>query len=104
MHITKCPLCRAANVVHPGEPPGIGDNYYNRCQAAALTGQRGYERLAHNFPLGWKPPRRSLTIRCGEPLVDASGNIRPPIPLNDFIKATRHDFAVESLRALIPAH
>lgn len=70
MQFAGCPLCRGINIVHPGDPPSKGYNFYNRCCNAALTG-RGSAN-------GRRPVKGSGL--CGFPLTTDSGAIRPSIP------------------------
>jgi len=94
-------VCRAANIVHPGEPPSDDpNNTFNRCTCHALTGTPGGPGPTSSsfcFEKSWRKPQRSATRVCGAPLTDEDGNVIQTIPLDDFITLTCKPFDVSQL-------
>lgn len=93
MRFTRCPLCGAPNIVHPGEPPANEPHTFrNRCTANALTGGTNHSGGV----------TRSASACCGFPLTDARGNIIP-FDSQRFVKLTRREFDAGALESAICA-
>jgi hypothetical protein len=101
---TRCPLCGAVNIVHPGEPPHTGFDFRNRCQAHALTGMHGASGAFSqtHYATSWWNPKRSDSKSCGFPLASATGEILP-FDYERFKAFCRDDFDPQALERLVRA-
>ncbi len=98
MQFTRCPLCHAVNIVHPGEPPSQAlAESRNRCVARALTGKAGQGNTHRvRFDTSYWSPERGSDL-CLFPLTSEQGDVLPATPVSFFRAFCQKDFSVREL-------
>ncbi len=77
--LKACPLCRGTGMVHPGERPGMGTNYLNRCTFPPLAGKLGRKGVYQVSG----PPRATSGL-CGFPFTNRKGEQVPILPWGQY--------------------
>jgi len=98
--IVQCPICLAPCIAHPGHPPSQEPrNFFNRCPNGPLSGHPGKGNRSASSARSYHFPQRRKTGYCGAPLTTMQGQIINPLPWNEYMSFTRHEFNVKELVA-----